>query len=74
MISDFEIVEYVNPLFPNRQMYKCEVGNFEFHANDYAQMLDIVYEAIAKLDNKEYQVVKDKSITSFFEGTTTSKD
>jgi hypothetical protein len=75
MESDYKIVEYINPLFPDRQMYKCKVGNDEFHTSDYGSLVDWVYEAIAKIDTSgEYNKIKDKSITSFFEGSTTPKD
>ena len=75
MISDYEIVEYINPLFPDKQMYKCTVDTNEFHTDDYGKLVDWVYAAIVILGTQEkYEKIKDKSITSFFEGTLTSKD
>lgn len=74
MIDEYEYVEYINPLFPNRQMYKCAVGSDEFHSDDFGKVVEWVYEAIAKLKCKEYKLIQDKAVTSFFEGSDTPKD
>ena len=31
MIGDFEVVEYTNPYFPDKVMYKILINNKEFH-------------------------------------------
>ena len=75
MIGDFEAVEYINPCFPDRQMYKCRISSEEYHTDDYGKLIDWAIETIAFLPNKEErQAISDKAIVSFFEGTTTSKD
>lgn len=74
MIEDYEIVEYINPLFPDQQMYKCKVGNDEFHTSDYGNLVDWVYEAIAKLESAEYKLIAEKAFKSFFEDSNTPKD
>ena len=75
MTRDFEIIEYINLHFPDRQMYKCKIGNDEFHTNDYGSLVDWAYEAIAKIDTSgEYNKITDKAIESFFKDSNTSKD
>lgn len=51
MIGDYEIVEYINPYFPNRQMYKCEVDDEIYHTDDYGKLVDWI---VDKTQNKEY--------------------
>ena len=75
MIGDFEIVEYINPHFPDRIMYKCLINNREFHTADYGRLIDWAIESIANLPNEEVsQSITDKAIESFFKDSNTSKD
>jgi hypothetical protein len=75
MIGSFEIVEYINPYFPDKQMYKCKVGVHEFHTSDYGNLVDWVYEAINNIDTSgESDRIRDKAIASFFKDSNTSKD
>lgn len=75
MIDEYEYVEYINPLFPKRTMYKCVVGNDEFHSDDFGKVVDWVYEAIDNIDTSgEYDRIRDKAVASFFKDSNTSKD
>lgn len=75
MIGDFEVVEYTNPYFPERTMYKVLINNREFHTDDYGSLVDWAYEAIAKIDTSgEYNKITDKAVESFFKDSNTSKD
>lgn len=75
MIGDFEVVEYVNPCFPDKQMYKCKISNEEYHTDDYGKLIDWAIETIAFLPNKEErQAITDKAIESFFKDSNISKD
>lgn len=51
MIGDYEIIEYINPCFPDKQMYKCKIGDEIYHTDDYAKMVDSI---IYHQSNKEY--------------------
>ena len=42
MISDYEIVEYVNPCFPNVPYYKCKIGDEVYHTTNYDSLVDKV--------------------------------
>lgn len=75
MTGDFEVVEYTNPYYPDKVMYKVLINNREFHTDNYGRLIDWAIETIAFLPNeKERQAISDKAIVSFFEGTMTSKD
>jgi hypothetical protein len=51
MIGDYEIIEYVNPYFPDRQMYKCAIGKECYHTDDYGKLVNW---ATDKIVNAEY--------------------
>jgi len=51
MIGDNQIVEYINPYFPNVQMYKCNIDNETYHTNDYGKLVDWI---VDKTVNAEY--------------------
>jgi hypothetical protein len=75
MIGDFEVVEYTNPYFPDKVMYKVLINNREFHTDNYGRLIDWAMEVIADLPYEaERQAITDKAVESFFEGTNTSKD
>ncbi len=75
MIGDYEIVEYINPYFPDKQMYKCKIGNDEFHTDDYGRLIDWVLIGLADEPNQaERQAITDKAVESFFKDSNTSKD
>lgn len=75
MIGDFEVVEYTNPYFPDKVMYKVLINNKEFHTDDYGRLIDWAMEVIADEPNRaEREAITDKAIESFFKNTTTSKD
>ena len=40
MIGDYEIEEYINPYFPDRQMYKCKIGKETYHTDDYGKLVN----------------------------------
>ena len=42
MISDYEIIEYCNPSFPDVPYYKCKIGDEIYHTTDYASLVDKV--------------------------------
>jgi hypothetical protein len=60
MIGDYEIVEYVNPYFPERNYYKATVENgTTYHTTDYELLVQwlldyrinkVKYEAMAKFE------------------------
>jgi hypothetical protein len=75
MIGDFEVVEYINPYYPDVVMYKCLINNREFHTADYGRLIDWAIESIANLPNEEVsQSITDKAVESFFKDSNTSKD
>ena len=75
MIGSFEVVEYTNPCFPERIMYKVLINNREFHTDDYGRLIDWAMEVLADEPNiYEQQAITDKAIESFFKDSDTSKD
>lgn len=68
MIGDYEIVEYINPYFPDTQMYKCAIGLECYHTDDYGKLVDWAND---KIDNAEYyaelKILDDKACASFME-------
>ena len=40
MIGDFEVVEYTNPHYPDKVMYKVLINNRELHTDDYGRLID----------------------------------
>ena len=75
MIGDFEVVEYINPCFPERIMYKVLINNREFHTDNYGRLIDWAIETIANLSNEEArQTITDTAIEAFFKDSNTSKD
>ena len=75
MLGDVEVVEYTNPYYPERIMYKVLINNREFHTDDYGRLIDWAMEVIADLPYEvERQAITDKAIESFFKDSNTSKD
>jgi len=75
MIGDFEVVEYTNPCFPDKVMYKVLINNREFHTDDYGRLIDWAIEVLADEPNQvERQAITDKAVESFFKDSNTSKD
>ena len=75
MIGDFEVVEYTNPYFPDKVMYKVLINNREFHTDDYGRLIDWAMEVLADEPNQmELQAITDKAVESFFKDSNTSKD
>lgn len=75
MIEDYEIVEYINPYFPDRQMYSCRVSNSTYHTDDVGELIDWIIESIEEIPYlAERQAITDKAIESFFKDSNTSKD
>jgi hypothetical protein len=77
MLGDFEVVEYTNPCFPDKVMYKVLINNREFHTDNYGRLIDWAMEVLADENGADYaerQSITDKAVESFFEGTNTSKD
>jgi hypothetical protein len=75
MIGDYEVVEYTNPYYPDKVMYKCLISNREFHTDDYGRLIDWATEVIADLPYEvERQAITDKAVESFFKDSNISKD
>ena len=75
MIGSFEVVEYTNPYFPDKVMYKVLINNREFHTDDYGRLIDWAMEVLADEPNQiERQAITDKAVESFFKDSNTSKD
>ena len=75
MIGDFEVIEYTNPYFPDKVMYKVLINNREFHTDNYGRLIDWAMEVIADLPYEaERQAITDKAVESFFKDSNTSKD
>lgn len=75
MIGDFEVVEYINPYYPDVVMYKVLINNREFHTDDYGRLIDWALEVLADEHNQvERQAITDKAVESFFKNSDTSKD
>lgn len=47
----YTINEYINPYFPDTQMYSCKIGDSTYHTDDYDKL---VAWANDKIDNAEY--------------------
>jgi len=75
MIGDFEVVEYTNPYYPDKVMYKILINNKEFHTDDYGRLIDWALEVLADEPNRiERETITDKAVESFFKDSNTSKD
>ena len=75
MIGDFEVVEYTNPYYPDKVMYKVLINNREFHTDDYGRLIDWAMEVLAdELNRAEREAITSKAIESFFKDSNTSKD
>ena len=75
MIGDFEVIEYTNPYFPDKVMYKVLINNREFHTDDYGRLIDWALEVLASEPSRiEREAIADKAIESFFKDSNTSKD
>ena len=75
MIGDFEVIEYTNPYFPDKVMYKVLINNREFHTDDYGRLIDWALEVLANEPSRiEREAITDKAIESFFKDSNTSKD
>ncbi len=72
-----EIIEYTRklPFEPEQTMYKAKWMNQEYHSDSRANIEEWLNEKITNVERyKAIREAEDKAITSFFEGTTTSKD
>ena len=71
------IVEYTRqlPFQPEQKMFKAKWRNQEYHSDNIVNIEEWLQD---KIDNVDYydrlDVVQDKAINSFFDGTNTSKD
>ena len=75
MIGDFEVIEYTNPYFPDKVMYKVLINNREFHTDDYGRLIDWALEVLADEPSRiEREAITDKAVESFFKDSNTSKD
>jgi hypothetical protein len=50
MIGDNQIVEYINPCFPDRQMYKCKIDSETYHTDDYGKLVDWIVDKTVNAD------------------------
>ena len=49
MIGDYEIVEYVNPYFPERNYYKATIENgTTYHTTDYEAVVEWLLDRIVR--------------------------
>lgn len=66
MIGNNQIVEYINPAFPTKQMFKCSVGSEEYHSDNYVKVFTWSFD---RLMNTQYylnrNIVSDKACTTF---------
>jgi isochorismate hydrolase len=46
MDTNYKVVEYINPCFPDKQMYRCTVGSDTYHTDDYAKIMQWVVDQI----------------------------
>ena len=75
MIGDFEVIEYTNPYFPDKVMYKVLINNREFHTDDYGRLIDWALEVLADEPSRiEREAITDKAVESFFKDSNISKD
>lgn len=66
MIGDYEIIEYTNPCFPDKQMYKCKIGDEVYHTDDYAKMVDsIVYHRVNEVEYIQGKQLEAIAMASF---------
>jgi hypothetical protein len=65
MIGDYEVVEYTNPYFPDREYYKVDVDGITYHHTDYGKLIDFVVDRIVNRDYyNELKELMDKGIIS----------
>jgi hypothetical protein len=50
MNEDYKIVEYINPCFPSKQMYKCTIGGDTLHSDNYVKIVEWVSNQIVYSD------------------------
>ena len=49
MIGDYEIVEYINPCFPERNYYKATIENgTTYHTTDYEAVVEWLLDRIVQ--------------------------
>jgi len=49
MIGDYEIVEYINPCFPERNYYKATIENgTTYHTTDYEAVVEWLLDRIVR--------------------------
>ena len=72
-----DIVEYTRTLRDGsiQAMYRSKWMNQEYHSDDKQDIIEWLLEKITNVEKyKAIRELEDKAITSFFEGTLTSKD
>ena len=72
-----DIVEYTRTLRDGTKqaMYRSKWMNQEYHSDDKQDIIEWLLEKITNVEKyKAIRELEDKAITSFFEGTLTSKD
>lgn len=77
MKNSMEIREYVRELRNNtfQLMFTAKLGNEEYHSDSRANIEEWLNEKVTNAEKyKAIREAEDKAITSFFEGTLTSKD
>jgi hypothetical protein len=72
-----DIIEYTRTLRDGttQAMYRSKWMNQEYHSDDKQDIIEWLLEKITNVERyKAIREAEDKAITSFFEGTLTSKD
>jgi len=72
-----DIIEYTRTLRDGttQAMYRSKWMNQEYHSDDKQDIIEWLLEKVTNVERyKAIREAEDKAITSFFEGTTTSKD
>jgi len=69
MIGDYEIVEYINPCFPERNYYKATIENgTTYHTTDYEAVVEWLLDRIVRAKYyKEKEAFEARVIERFME-------
>jgi hypothetical protein len=75
MQTEYRIIEYRNPYFPDKPMYKCKIGNQGIHSDKLCVVNEWRTDQIKnKFKYSKIAELNYNATVSFFENSNTSKD
>jgi len=67
MIGDYEIVEYINPCFPERNYYKATIENgTTYHTTDYEAVVEWLLDRIVRKKYYEEKEAREAGVIERF--------